>query len=539
MKNLIKQKALIEFQIKELERLRTERDTYKHAFETTAIDRDRLQYLLDKSLSSDGNSKISISHDVKTAPMHGSNISNYGPLWGNVANDYEGIVKKGPIEPLEFEAILRYGGFSQFSMYTDDHFLSQFVDWQIAALAEIGLVLKDLSRTLCESEAMPMYLCFEREGRQISIDFLRLLTYTDTISTHLSNAGVSSPQLIVEIGSGYGGLARLLKLHYPDTTICLIDIPVCLRAAEYYLRKSMQGAQIVHLRDVASNDISESKADFILIPVEEAYLINGQNIDLAVNIWSFGEMPNHYIQTWFDFIQKHNTTDHLFLLNHFMASIELEPGNVEHQANHYNWLRGIDKAWKIQAFEIDPLIERPPSVLHKHRGLMLFATRLMSDEEVTQEKQAAVKTAKVIHGYDWVRGSLKSNAPSEKDPSSARRTFLTYPIEPITPTTEFILDQFDRILSMWRPDIDSTQDSTFFHLWNDYRMNGDHVSLRLLRIWMHLQWRPMLRTQEGETVDTIFREELQFGLTPEGSWCDDPYLQIPNWMDRRLVPLKN
>jgi len=290
--------------------------------------------------------------------------------------------------------------------------------------------------------------------------------------------------------------------------------------------------------DAASDDITASKADFLLVPVEEAHRINGQEIDLAVNIWSFGEMPNSHIQAWFDLVQKRNATAQLFLLNHFMASIALEPENLRHQASHYSWLRGLDSAWRIQAFEIDPLIERPASILHKHRGLMLFAKRLVSNEANDQEKRAAAEAARAVHIHDWVRGSLRSNTPSEYDPSAARRAFLTYPIEPLTPDTEFVLDQFDRTLQMWRPDIDGTQDGAFFRLWNDFRMNGDLVSLRLLRIWLHLQWRSVLRTSEGETVDTIFREELQFGMTPDGAWAADPCLRVPHWMDRRLAPLK-
>ncbi len=47
IKNLLMKIAPIKSQIEELESLRAERDTYKHAFETTAIDRDRLQAELD------------------------------------------------------------------------------------------------------------------------------------------------------------------------------------------------------------------------------------------------------------------------------------------------------------------------------------------------------------------------------------------------------------------------------------------------------------------------------------------------------------
>jgi len=170
-----KQKARIEYQAKETERLRSERDTYKHAFETTATDRDRLHNLLEKALSADDKAETPPPPGGRTAPASDPNIIAYGPLWGRVANDYEEIAGDGEIEPSDFEAILRYGGFSQFSMYTDGQFLSQLVDWQITTLTELGLRLEELPHSFHESEAMPAYLRFKRTGRAVSADFLRLL----------------------------------------------------------------------------------------------------------------------------------------------------------------------------------------------------------------------------------------------------------------------------------------------------------------------------------------------------------------------------
>ena len=74
-----------------------------------------------------------------------------------VANDYEAIAGESHVEPGDFEAILRYGGFSQFSMYTDRPFLERLVDWQIGALAKTGLHLEKLPLSFRESEAMPAH----------------------------------------------------------------------------------------------------------------------------------------------------------------------------------------------------------------------------------------------------------------------------------------------------------------------------------------------------------------------------------------------
>jgi len=523
---------------REIERLRAELATYRHAFETTAADRDRLLRLLERT-QAPGAAPTRVAPEATPPVAPGANVAAYGPLWGRVADAFEKLAPNGPIDDQAFEAILRQGGFAQFTMYTDRAFLEHLVDWQVDTLAEMGARLEDFPDTYRESDAMPAHLRLRRAGRPVSADFLRLLTYAHVIDAQLAVAGAPAPRLIVEIGSGYGGLARLLKLRYPNSTVCLIDLAVCLRAAEHYLRSSLPDARMVWAdgapADLAQADIAQSGADFLLVPAEHAHRITGQAIDLAINVWSFGEMPNAQIRGWFDFIQKRNATARLFLLNHVMAAITLDPGAVGHHAGHYGWLRELDAKWRVQAFEIDPAIERPPMVRHKHRGLMLFVERLLSDEDINREKLAAGEAARALHGDDWVRGSLRSNRPDKGDPSAARRAFLTYPIEPLTAETEFVLDQFSRGLHLWRPDIDRTRDGAFFRLWNDVRVNEDPVSLRLLRIWLHLQWRPALVTPRGQARHVLFREELQYGLAPDGTWADGPCLRIPDWIQRSGV----
>lgn len=513
-------------------RLQEELDRYKHAFETTATDRDRLQRLIEGDAPA-GDSGAGGNAE----PVVDDLVASYGSLWGSVANVFEAIQGGSPVDQSVFEQIVTYGGFSQFTMYQSPEFLDQLMDWQIEMLRKIDLEVDDLPKHFCEAEVMPDHALRLRHGRRVSVDFLRLLSYTHVIRQQLDNAGKKSPRLILEIGSGFGGLARLLKLTYPTATICLVDIPACLRVAHHYIKESLPEARI-HWCDGAVDDVAAEGVDFYLVPADQAHHIQDQNIDLAMNVWSFGEMPNQQIQKWFDFIQKNNETAHLFLINHFMATVPLHASVLKQQSDHYDWLRRMDHAWHIRAFEIDPVFECPPSVTHKHRGILIFADRLTSATAIETDRHAAAKAAGAVHAYDWASGSLPWVEPDGCDPAQARSNFLTRSPEPITADTPLVLDQFARMLGLWRPDNDQSMNGSFFRLWNDLRLNGSVESLRLLRIWFRLHWRPATLENDGRPSEAIFREELHFGLDEQGHWIEDPCLLFPDWLNNRLYSLK-
>ena len=129
----------------EIERLRAELATYRHAFETTAADRDRLLHLLERARdAASGAQPTPAIPEVLPPEAASANVAAYGPLWGRVADDFEKLAPDGPIDGQAFEAILRYGGFAQFTMYTDRAFLERLVDWQIDTLAGMGARLEDL-----------------------------------------------------------------------------------------------------------------------------------------------------------------------------------------------------------------------------------------------------------------------------------------------------------------------------------------------------------------------------------------------------------
>jgi hypothetical protein len=523
--------ALIEEQTQRIAALEADVATYRHAFESTAADRDRLQDILHDLQPASAKEKTAAPGAQPRSEI--GNVPLYGALWGKVADDYQTIAADGVLDQSGFEAIVHYGGFSQFAMNTDARLLESLIDWQIATLKEMGAPLDGQPESHAEAAVFPDSLCLERAGRRVSPDFLRLLAYAHTIDQQMAIARVEEPRVILEIGSGHGGLARLMKLRHANATVCLIDLPACLMAAAFYLQQSMPDLRIVWLRDL-DGDLAASGADFILIPADEADGLHGQTIDLAINIWSFGEMPNTQIATWFELIQERNNTRHLYLLNHFMAPLPAELGNVRQHASHYGWLNRMDADWQVQSFTVDPAIERPPLVRHKHRGLQIFANRIKEPDAIARERERAARAVESVHLQDWVLGSLRQESSGETDADAARRSIVTQGSKALGAHTAFALDRFDRTLRLWRPDTDGGMEGAFFRLWNDLRLNHNPLSLRLLRIWFHLSWRPILRTEEGDMIETMLREEVLYAMKRDGSWAADPLLELPPWMTDHL-----
>ena len=111
-----------------------------------------------------------------------------------------------------------------------------------------------------------------------------------------------SDQLIVEVGSGSGKQAELLKKAHPDLTIVLFDLPTQLYVCHQYLTKVfegtdtvvdyMQGREITSFAEIVPGKIN-------ILPHWKFDIIKHQPIDLLWNAASFQEMASptakHYL----------------------------------------------------------------------------------------------------------------------------------------------------------------------------------------------------------------------------------------------------
>ena len=110
---------------------------------------------------------------------------------------------------------------------------------------------------------------------------------------------------ILEIGGGFGSLARIILSNNNEIKYFSIDLPEANLMSNYYLQNHFQSKKIFNYLDFKNKSLEENlnKYDIFILPPNT---INNKNIkfDFVINSRSFMEMNKGVINQYFDLIQK-------------------------------------------------------------------------------------------------------------------------------------------------------------------------------------------------------------------------------------------
>ncbi|MFZ5807178.1 MAG: putative sugar O-methyltransferase [Verrucomicrobiota bacterium] len=173
-----------------------------------------------------------------------------------------------------------------------------------------GYELDSLPEEICESSFSGSEACFEHNGRRLSTAFLWHLAAALRMRERIGG----NLKRMMEIGSGYGGLARIMKLLNKGMTYYLVDLPECLVFAYAFLKKNFPEAD-VHL--VTDGKIPAS-GDFVLVPVCFLNQFPREGVDLVFNSQSFSEMTQGAFDYYLDFIQNHINPRYFYNINRYL-----------------------------------------------------------------------------------------------------------------------------------------------------------------------------------------------------------------------------
>ncbi|MCQ8782827.1 putative sugar O-methyltransferase [Mangrovibrevibacter kandeliae] len=493
---------------------------YSQALQATANDRDRIQMMLSRSAAGGEMAPTFVEPDRGTR--------GYGRVWSNPAADYSRQLGREPINNGLFRAIVSSGGYAQMSMLRDPGVVEATVAWQLDTMKSLNIGRVAWPENFGESPLLPSETTVEVEGRRLSPDLLRFWSYVAALDVHLGQP----PRRVLEIGSGYGGFARVMRLHHPGCRFVLLDLQPSLTVAGHFLAHAFPEALIVHATSLS--DPSAKDADFVLVAAEHAGDITGESFDLAVNFWSLGEMTRAHVAGYFDLIQARNSVRSLFTVNHVFAPLDTTAHNLPALLDTGGWLSRFDRDWQISFFGIDPLLHDCPVIRHTHMGAAVMAQRQVADLEA---RRAASEIATQVHREDFVTlaaaspaGDLATSQTVDLHAALQRRGAVV-----IGPETAFDARRYGDTLQLWRDDSRRGADSAFFRLWNDVRINGSPLSRRLLCLWLASRWRAPIRGGEGPAMlDTVLTEQYEFGAGHDGRWRSDPLLTLPFHVSRNL-----
>tara|TARA_B100000989_G_scaffold87695_1_gene63238 strand:- start:37354 stop:38499 length:1146 start_codon:yes stop_codon:yes gene_type:complete len=223
---------------------------------------------------------------------------------------------------------------------TDEDKLNTF--WEASQYKNLT---ENLPEKYCLTEPVP-----NKFTEKLSLPFKKKLITNDLIRyqkfiTNLYNLGIfknlenKSKKILIEIGSGYGGLLYHIRKILGDNTACiLVDLPEMIFWSGIYITINNPDAKIfiynpkIHKKKLTIEEIGSY--DFLLIPnYKLVELVGDINFDFAFNQFSFQEMTENQINFYCDYISKN--------LKGFFVSdnMDIHPSNKEIKVSIIHFLR--------------------------------------------------------------------------------------------------------------------------------------------------------------------------------------------------------
>ena len=347
--------------------------------------------------------EVTVLEDAKRA--YASTMRAYGAA-GIRPEDYLGPIWANNLELHLIPNIERCQTAGQAIAYLNDKafydfscgepYLTPSIEWRLDFLrSRHGVEIDALPPELCESPLVLRKHCLQAGGRLLSSDFLNRLAWVFRLERALAFPQ-QQPFSILEIGGGFGALARVFKLRHRRAQIVLVDIPESLFFQHVFLKASFPEARHQY---ISGPDDVVGDADFVYVPNGFSGVLEDKAFFLAVNTNSFGEMPERASSGWLDLIQTQTETQHIFFLNRFLNRIDRDL--VETRQGHSSWSFLLDDRWTMQEWEVDPDYERCPYFQTTlTRNLHIIATR---GAPTRDEEAALLRRADRIAMEDWCR----------------------------------------------------------------------------------------------------------------------------------------
>ncbi len=373
-----------------------------------------------------------------------------------------------------------------FSVNTsDEEVKGLMIDWYLDHLHSRGTPIDQFDFAIQESPVSNPRNAVRHGDRLLAPDFLRTVILATEIKRHCALAG---PKFnILELGAGYGGLARTLKLFFPNTSYVITDIPETLFFSSIFLRLNFPQAKVCFVTGEESLREPISNYDFVFVPTKFAGLLSGNSFELFCNTASLGEMRSEVIRHWLDFVQNKVSVRYFFSLNRFLNTIV--PTQHAWRLEENVCSVSFDRRWRMLKWELEPAFARCPYLeTIVTRNLEVIAERLpVSASNDAYARHLSDQISTHLAKQDWVRHAGEDNSMLLRDNILAH---------------------------------DLGQQGTLFKLWEAIRLHPspENVSLMLLHL------RSLMRDKPFEEM--YYYQQLLKQLLAEDPAATNPALVI-------------
>jgi putative sugar O-methyltransferase len=205
--------------------------------------------------------------------------------------------------------------------------------------------IPDKFRQFLEDSPVGNPRTFEVDGMRVtqsSIEYAYMLSHLDP---YLGSARVG-----VDIGGGYGGFVRLLKLARPEMRLVLFDLPEINAIQTYFLGSAFPRATVLGLSDVVALDRIDPRSldfDFLVLPGQLLERLSPSSFDAVINTRSMMEMDLATVGYYLRHIQeKISEGGVLYCVNRYAKKTRLKDYPFDDRwkvARSKPWPRFIDE----------------------------------------------------------------------------------------------------------------------------------------------------------------------------------------------------
>ena len=189
------------------------------------------------------------------------------------------------------------------------------------------------------------------DGVRFSGKMGQVFDYYEEIKSGVED--INSAKVIVEVGSGYGRLARLMLQLDQSRCYVLVDIPESLVFSYAFLRCSFPDARVKVIKD--ANDVTPGmteRFDIIFCPVQRLADLKLGQVDLLVNTYSFAEMTQGCVNHILDCTERLLKPRFLYSLNLVFTdkTIHFDTGGLDGEGNET--VLALRPEWRPRRFNL-------------------------------------------------------------------------------------------------------------------------------------------------------------------------------------------
>jgi hypothetical protein len=164
--------------------------------------------------------------------------------------------------------------------------------------------------------------------------------------------------VVAEIGTIFGGLARMMLTKYPNLTYVFIDIPesLCVTAHDFMLGRKAR--LVASAEELAATRLQDHECVFV--PSMLAAGLAGKPIELVWTFHSLGEFSNASIAFYYDLIERGIRPRWFAHRSRFLNGLDEGNFRVRAGENMAGVLTGPD--WAVRHWKLEPEINACPYV---------------------------------------------------------------------------------------------------------------------------------------------------------------------------------